>query len=221
MEDPLPEIRLTVQEAPFMVLERLQAIPSAEKMTVSIERIPGSRGSGPGRMLVATPSGQYVHEGLLCQFIAEAPETAQLRVCLRACRWQPDDPPTYAIYTQAAKEVVKPLLDAYALQHGRRYRLRIPSRSSLEPHLPAGTNQMLCSFTRLANKTTLHHLDWDRFYRFIRHCHNHRVRCEFGDLRRLLVKAGFDEEKAERLADIYHHGRSILRPDWPPGNRRW
>jgi len=68
----------------------------------------------------------------------------------------------------------------------------------------------LDQFTRLANKTSLHPLDWARFYRFIGIAHASRIGWSHADLHRRLVKAGLTNETATELAEAYWHARCAL-----------
>jgi len=217
VDDILPAIGIAIREPPFTVLGRLHALASTQALHVSFK--PWRLGHTPGRILEVAPAVALDHRGLLAQLIADTSEVERLRVGILADKWKPD-PPTYASYVRAAKEVLQPLLRAYQKRHGQLYRLGIPLRRSLKRRLPTGARTVLGSFTSLANKTTLHPLDWQRFYSFIYYCHVHRVSCGCDDLRQLLVGAGFREEKADHLANIYYHGRGLLKPEWP-GHRAW
>lgn len=56
----------------------------------------------------------------------------------------------------------------------------------------------------------LHPLDWQKFYRFIRHCHRHRVKLSRSDVKELLIEANFSEQLAEYLAVVFEHGIALL-----------
>jgi len=57
-------------------------------------------------------------------------------------------------------------------------------------------------FSVLANTRSLHPLDWERFYLFVR---NSRREAPEGIIRLLLIKGGFSLEKAQMLSELYHH----------------
>ncbi len=65
-------------------------------------------------------------------------------------------------------------------------------------------------FAVIANKSSLHPLDWGRFYRFVATAHAFRVGWSDGDVQRRLVDSGFSLEKAKRLAEAYWHARCAL-----------
>ena len=119
---------------------------------------------------------------------------------------------TYDTYVNAAV-LLKPSLRLYNQTHGARVRLGIESREQLEPKLPPKARKFFDGFVNLANKGALHHLDWQRFYIFVRTAHRVRLRLHEVDISYLLVREGFDEESARHIADIYEHGRGIL--GWP------
>lgn len=78
------------------------------------------------------------------------------------------------------------------------------------PELPPVARKHFAQFINCANRSSMHPLDWKRFYRFVRFCHAKRVRLESGSLRILLVRGHFSETKAAHLANIYEHGRAML-----------
>ena len=77
--------------------------------------------------------------------------------------------------------------------------------------LPKRTQYFFNTFVEAANKNVLHPLDWKRFYRFIYVAHAGRTKLSQAELEALLVSRGFSPKQSERLADIYHHGRKILK----------
>lgn len=78
------------------------------------------------------------------------------------------------------------------------------------PEIPPVTRKLFLRFVNLANKTIPHPLDIKRFYQFIRFCHTRRVKLAEDELREYLLRAGFPERNAERLSNIYYHGRALL-----------
>ena len=57
----------------------------------------------------------------------------------------------------------------------------------------------------------LHTLDWQKFYKFIRHCHRHRVKISSTNVKELLIEAKFSRRFAKHLAEIFDHGIALLR----------
>ncbi len=64
------------------------------------------------------------------------------------------------------------------------------------------TRQLFDAFALLANTASLHKLDWDRFYRFVRES---RQQVPAPTLRQLLIDAGFSPDKAAMLAEVHDH----------------
>lgn len=77
--------------------------------------------------------------------------------------------------------------------------------------LPVCTKYFFDQFINAANTQVFHPLDWRRFYDFIYAAHKWRVKLSEGQLVTLLEDAGFDSEKAEEVAFVYEHGRSLLK----------
>lgn len=80
-------------------------------------------------------------------------------------------------------------------------------------------------FALLANQSSLHPYDWNRFYGFISIAH--RLRCKWGHykVKALLCEYGLKPEKAERLAEAYWHARCVLyirgKDCRTPGYGKW
>ena len=66
-------------------------------------------------------------------------------------------------------------------------------------------------FINNANKTGLHPYDWGRYYNFIANAHRLRSKLTETDVKCLLVDEGFDDEYASDLANVYGHGRHIIK----------
>ncbi|MBI1198974.1 MAG: hypothetical protein GC203_14025 [Phenylobacterium sp.] len=140
------------------------------------------------------------HQELGFQLISEAPDLRRVKVELRAFRWTPDRPTT-AVYENAARSVVAPILMAYNRAHSTRYRLRIEKASkSFKPS--ARTVALLDRFAVLANTASLHPRDWERFYQLVRES---RQEIPEPHLRAMLARYGFSPQTAERLADLHVH----------------
>lgn len=84
------------------------------------------------------------------------------------------------------------------------------------PKLPPEALRLFTNFvTEAADKSALHPQDRERFYGFIWQCHLQGG--EVGDdaigeedVLRLLVAAGFTNDKARDLADVFQHGMGLL-----------
>ncbi|MFX0200790.1 MAG: hypothetical protein ACFFCW_32115 [Candidatus Hodarchaeota archaeon] len=76
--------------------------------------------------------------------------------------------------------------------------------------LPKRTKHFFDQFIDSANKQIPHPVDMKRFYRFIHAAHQGRTRLSASELEQLLVCAGFMEDLAADLANIYYHGRGLL-----------
>jgi hypothetical protein len=126
----------------------------------------------------------------------------EVRVCveMRSAQW-PSDYPTRNEYIEFAREVFGPLLRFYNREFGTHHRMRVP-RPRLSNQLSPKAMCLLEQFAVLANKRSLHPLDWERFYLFVR---NSRFEAPEGILGPLLIKRGFPIEKARMLAELYHH----------------
>ena len=84
-------------------------------------------------------------------------------------------------------------------------------KSGTTPGLSPKLSKYFEFFARHSNKEMEHPLDWGKFYNFIAHAHSLRSRLSEGDVKRLLVQEGFNEEYAIELAGVYDHGRRIIR----------
>jgi hypothetical protein len=98
--------------------------------------------------------------------------------------------------------LIGPLLKLYNQQKRSRLRLRVEKANRREPRLPPQTSKLFKRFAVLANHSSLHPLDWQRFYEFVRLS---RGEASEPTLAALLVKEGFSRSKAEYVADIYGH----------------
>lgn len=56
-----------------------------------------------------------------------------------------------------------------------------------------------------------HPLDWRRFYKFVVLAHLRRKGWDVGGVKSRLMKYGFSKELALEMAEIYWHGRCVLR----------
>ena len=78
------------------------------------------------------------------------------------------------------------------------------------PKLSPKVQPLFDAFTNLANKSTLHPFDWNRFYAFLCAAHRFRSRLSGSDVKELLLAQGFQEDYASDIAEVYEHGRAII-----------
>ena len=135
------------------------------------------------------------------QLISRPDIPGRVLIEVRASRWNPD-PPTRSVYCEAAKSLVGPLLTLYNRAHSRRYRLRIEKTDRNRFRLSPRSAALLERFALLANKTSLHPLDWRRFYGLVS---EGRQEIPEEELRSLLIAKGFSRDSADRLAELYTH----------------
>jgi len=148
------------------------------------------------------PKEDLGHDDLYGQLIYEYKKDKQIRVEIRARAWNPEDV-TREAYLQAAHHVFDGLIKQYNARYKRRHRMRIIKERTRD--LPPKASEALDDFAFLANKTSLHPLDWRRLYKFVRVCHATRANPSKGLMRGILGKKGFDDNKAEYIADVASH----------------
>lgn len=141
------------------------------------------------------------HAGLGGQLIARPEVRGRIAIEMRAAKWSPD-PPTREAYCTAARTLVGSALSSYNRTNGTRYRLRIETLNRKKKELSPQSSKLFNRFALLANKSSLHPLDWERFYEFVRY---NRQKLSEHYVRDALEKFGFSREKAIYIADIYAH----------------
>ena len=215
MKDRLPAISIKLDTTPGEFLRRMEALARelGEVIAVREERpegppepVPTPREAAP---LLLKPIELSQHRGLAGRLTPARGPAARIAAEVLAARWNPE-PPTYAAYVAAARELFIPLLRQYNRKYHARLRLRIASRVATEPRLPPMSLQLFNAFADPANKSALRDRDWQRLYAFIGHITGHNVHLSRDDMHRLLVDAGFSVEHAADLADIFEHGRRLL-----------
>jgi hypothetical protein len=128
------------------------------------------------------------------------PDEARVCVEMRSGRWT-SGYPTRSEYVEFSREVFSPLLSHYNKEFGTHHRMRV-ERPPPSYQLPPKASRLFERFAILANTRSLHPLDWDRFYLFVR---NSRQQVPEGALRSLLISRGFPAATAQMLSDLYHH----------------
>lgn len=200
MSQYLPPIDIALREQPSAFLDKIASI--ASNSNFDLERRHDTFGNEHYDVLNMRFLGPTQHQGLGAQLISRSDLKDRVEVEVRAHTWAPDEP-TYSVYICAAKTLIAPILRTYNQQTGNRVRLRIPSEKQLVPRLTPHRERLFERFAVLANTSSLHHLDWRRFYEFV-HGSRGRVLNET-EMTRLLMDHGFKQEYAERIASIYVH----------------
>lgn len=203
MHDYLPPIHINISGPSRRFLEKMAEI--AEKSgSFNVEKHYDALGQKGFDIVNLRHNKQSPHTGLGAQLIAQPGEKAAIAVEIRAQQWSPKDSPSYETYCAEAKTLIAPLLATYNKETGSRHRMTIPVKEKLEPRLPPQCAKFFSRFVALANKTSLHPLDWRRFYEFVRDCRS-RARYSEEEIARLLIKEGFSEKYANYIGDIYGH----------------
>jgi hypothetical protein len=135
------------------------------------------------------------------QLIAYKDSKNRIAVEMRASTWNPD-PPSRGTYCEAARTIIGPILKKYNRTYSTRHRFRIEKAPGHFVKISMKTGEMLNRFAVLANKSSLHPLDWKRFYEFVR---KSRQELPNDQLSSLLAEKGFSGSYAEHLAEIYEH----------------
>jgi hypothetical protein len=127
------------------------------------------------------------------------PNETRVRVEMYSACWEADRP-TRIAYIEFAQAFFGPILKRYNHRFGTRHRLRVVKTKDYD--MPPKTKLLFDRFAILANVRSLHTLDWERFYLFVR---NSRREVPEGLLRPMLIEKGFAADKAEMLSELYHH----------------
>jgi hypothetical protein len=203
-----PRIDVALDTPPGTFFRRLAEVCEADSIPV----VWGNPSTDPSNatFLAVRPATVLPHENLTGAFIRDPLATNRVVAQVSAFRWS-TEPPDFDAYVAAAKSVLGAILRRYRQAFGAKCRLRIQRRSSLRPRLPKVARRLLYTFVAHANKSLLHELDWGPFYNFIHHCACRRVQLRPVDLQHLLEQRGLDEYQARHLADVYDHGRHLVR----------
>lgn len=137
----------------------------------------------------------------------------RIRVQMKAMIWNSVEP-TYDSYVKAANSL-KPFLSRYNKQFKTRVRLNVQTREDLIPKLSPVAAKYFSLFISKANKSALHPMDWGPFYGFIYVSYRLRSKLTEADIAYLLTREGFGADYAGHIADVYRHGRGILKGGCP------
>jgi hypothetical protein len=212
MKDRLPRMSVKIDTTPAEFLRRIETL-AREIGEYIVESEQDLVDRGKVAALKLKPILVSHHRELVGWIIPAPGASNRVALEVHAARWNPE-PPTYKVYVAAARELFRPLLHQYNRKYRTSRKLQIQTRAATEPHLPTMTRQVFDGFVDRASKSALRDRDWERFYHFIWHCAAHNVHVTRDDVHRLLVSAGFTIEHAADLADIFEHGRRLLKRGW-------
>ncbi|NBB62051.1 hypothetical protein GVN18_22530 [Pseudomonas sp. ODNR1LW] len=196
----LPDIDIAIAGDPRLFLDRMEEIGRTSSCFL-VERRHDALGTGGLDALNFRQRTDEVHRALGFQLLTHPDQPGRVAVEVRAQRWSPD-PPTYAVYSEAARGLVMPLLTAFNRNHATRYRLRIERPGTGRFVISSRSQILFDRFAVLANSSSLHPRDWGRFYTLVR---EGRQQIPEAELRGLLREKGFSKAKAEDLAELYGH----------------
>jgi len=200
MAELLPDIDIAVSVELTEFLERMASL-GEKSGKFQVERHSIHPGKFRTDIVNFRLIAESIHEGHGFQLIAQGDRPDRVNVEMRAAQWTPN-PLTKAVYIDSARALAGTLLKQYNRKFGARYRLRIGARRSKAFEMSERTTRLLERFTMLANTSSLHFYDWQRFYGLVR-----EGRQEMPDhlLRSYLVEAGFPVQRASELTEIYRH----------------
>jgi hypothetical protein len=189
-----------------LVMKRISELVTT-KLSASLEIV--DRLSEAPSELIIRPKRPSRHRGLLVRLVSRDVSSDVIDVEPRASHWSPDGPATREAYVAAGRDLLSSILEEYGKRYKPRLRMYVARSELREPRLPRGAERLFRHFVERANKTTLHELDWRRFYDFIGHCAAYDVRIDEQQVEELLSKAGFAEKYAKEIAVIWWHGRNM------------
>mgnify|MGYP003576450751 CR=1 FL=1 len=209
MAEFLPGIDIAVSIEPREFLDRM-AVIGEQIGHFTVERHYDAIRNGKLDIVNFRYLGSSPHTEVGGQLIGRDDIPGRVLVEMRAHWWDPD-PPTRASYCAAASELMLPLLKFYNRTYDTRYRFRIQNADLKGTKLKSRTKILFERFAVLANTASLHPLDWDRFYAFVR---EGRQELPGYELRAMLIARGFSSEKAEHLSEVYVHLWNFKRRKW-------
>lgn len=200
MREWLPWIDIAISIEPRRFLERM-AVIGEQSGQFTVERHYDAIKNGALDIINFRYLGDSAHTGVGGQLIAQPDRPGRIGVEMRAEHWDPD-PPARTTYCEAMETQLRPLLRIYNRTFSMRYRFRIQSSAPPPPRLSPLTMTLFDRFAILANTTSLHPLDWARFYGLVR---EGRQEISGYQLRSMLLNAGFSKTRSEELAELYVH----------------
>lgn len=200
MAEVLPAIDIAISVEPLLFLERMADLAEPAGM-FRVERHSTSVGDRRMDVVNFRLQAASVHDDHGFQLITHDDRPGRVQVEMRASLWSPD-PPTAAVYSEAAQTLAGDLLKQYNRDFGTRHRLRIGTPQGKGFAMSERTATMLERFTILANTSSLHFYDWQRFYALVREA---RQEIPGHVFRARLIEAGFSGQRSAELAEIYAH----------------
>lgn len=200
MSNWLPEIKIAITDPVEVFLDGMAELGRASGR-FDVERIHDVAGVKGYHAVNFRLREDSVHKDLGLQLLSPPDRPNPIRVETRTTRWSPD-PATHDVYVEVTRSFLGPLLTAWNKAQSTRYYLKIKrfERDQLKP--TERTQERFDCFAALANTSSLHPLDWNRFYLFVHEC---RQEIPEQQLRAMLKREGFSGEKAEYLAELYGH----------------
>lgn len=200
MAEVLPGIDIAISVIPALFLERMADLGD-QIGDFNVERHSTSAGEWRTDIVNFRLRAKSAHEWHGFQLIAHDELSKRVNVEVRADQWSPE-PPTKAVYVEAARELAGNLLKQYNQVYGTRHRLRFAQRTGTPFSMTARTATLLNRFTVLANTSSLHFYDWQRFYALVLAGRQEIPGYVF---RSLLIEARVSSTRAAELAEIYMH----------------
>lgn len=195
----LPDIEIAFPGDRLAFLDTIQAIAAASGR-FAVDRKTIGKGDSRIEGLNLRLRGEGLHKNLCGQLLVHAADAGRVRIEVSAHRWRADHP-TRADYVEAAQSMFQPLLGAFNQAHGQKLRLHVERQTgAFRP--TERTKQLLDRFVICANTSSLHPLDWQRFYELVL---NGRQEIPALHLLGRLREGGFSDAKGDRLVDIYQH----------------
>jgi hypothetical protein len=209
MNDRLPSATITVHDSPQEFMGQMAKVAKLSKR-FDVQRRSNYETTPELDIIDFIPEFRVLQKGLIGQLIYTPSYKQKVAIEVRASQWT-SEPLTYELYVTTLHEIFDDLLSQFNKDFKHKYRLSIESRAALEPKLPPNAHRAFQNFVTLANKGSLHPLDWNRFYRFVYACRATRVNPTHDDLIRLLEKESFDAEYAKQIASIFGYLMDFAR----------
>lgn len=209
MTKALPDITIKISEDANCFLQNIEEILRKSSVLSGVKLEIDYLLEGHS-ILCAVPVEQNGNIYLWGQLIFHQDKRHRINIEVRARQWE-NEWPTKEQYIEWAYNIFKKPLAAYNKLHSKRYRITVHSRKANAYKLPPGAQKFFDRFTIFPDIGISHPLERENFHKFIKYCHQFRVKLDGNQLETLLKRKGFSEEKAEELSQIYVHGRELLK----------
>ena len=117
----------------------------------------------------------------------------------------------YETYVDSCRSMYLPIVKAYNKKYKARLSIRKEAQDAHRLKLPPKSDSALQKLLLVAGKPIFYPPDWQRFYTFIRICHQTRVKFTPDQLKDVLIKNGYSNAYAEYVADVGMHLLSFLK----------